>query len=138
MSKKNKDRSFEDSISRWTLFFHDPKYETDFRRTQLEHRNLTVLFKVVVYYSIISMIVYQMLTMVSVLFSLNFIIGLNPVAEVTLFLYLTLSFLIELYLRWKNLCPLIQGFFIYTAYPIVIVSTAFFAHGGPIFYIRYC
>ncbi len=136
MSKDKSATLFENSISGWTLFFHDPEYEVTYRKTLLRKRRLNTAFIFLTYTHIASAIIYRIVSVISACTS-QFIKTGGVVVEAVLLGFIIAASVIELLIRCCERARMIQGFFIYASLGIFTITGAFYAQKGPVFGIMY-
>ncbi len=130
---KKHDKRFEDSISLWTLKFHNTACETSFVRKYDTNFRIPFVGRLAAYVCIFYIVAYRVLALYTRATNSQFLNTGSLREELAIFLYVVGSFAAELVLKLTGWLVPMHGFFGYTCSPIVLICAAFFSQREPLF-----
>ncbi len=132
-----REKKFDNSISIWTLKFHDPDTESYFIKKYDFYMRLPLIGRAVAYICILYLLSYRVLAMYIVLSGSTMLITGCLRDELIAMGIFVVALMIEGLLHLTNRYAYARGLFIYSSTPIILMYTAFYTHGTPSFGITY-
>ena len=136
MTKNEADSSFKRSISKWTLFFADEKEEAEYQLIMRNSQRLPPAAMYWVYFGIFMHLLYRIIAIISSFVKTGFSCA-PAYIESILFATIASAVVIEVSLKRYKLLPKLQGSLLYTTFPVVLVTAAFYTRMTPYFGVAY-
>ena len=136
MPKSQTDSSFERSVNKWSLIFNDEKEEVEYQSNMGKSLRLPYLAIGWIYFGLSLHVIYRVVAILSSFMKTGFP-SAPPYIEATLLACVITSMVLETALRRFHLFEKVQGLFLYTTLPVVLVTAAFYTQRTPYFGIAY-
>ena len=130
--KEDKDISFENSISHFTLNFKDPDYERGYHKKMDSSRHLNSVYKALAYTATAGGVLYRIMALINISTDGFFKMhskGLEIAISLIQFIGLFIDILLKAFGKWRNL----QGFFFFSAVRVTNFALCFYTQSKPAF-----